>query len=344
MINWLKDVSRHGMVGGRASFFRAGQVMGAVVLTGASLAAANMAAWAADPPAPRPPAQAEMHAAPVYAPGTGPMVLTNPAEAMAGMAESLDKKADAVVLEVEGRPITQGDIADMLRAMPVSMATLGFDGLVRRSLEQLARQKAMVIAAEKLNIDKDPAVRRRLRAASERALAEEWIAQAVTAAVPEAAVRARYDRDVAGKPGPEEVRARVILVGAEDEARSLAGQLQAGADFAETAKRYSRDASKSAGGDLGYVPFDALGLEVRTAMYSLGVGQMTAYPVRTAAGYFIVKIEGRRQRGTPTYEEARGELLRALKQDAAGGVIRAQMAAVKTKEFSAGEKTLPPGK
>ena len=308
------------------------------------------AAHAADPlrvapsasPAPAsPPPIAEVPVAPVYAPGSGPLLLTNPVEAINDMASQLDKRADGVAMEVEGRSITQGEIADVIRAMPPAMASLGLEALYRRALDQLLRQKLLTIAAEKSGLDKDPVVKRRGKAAVERALAEEWLTRAVNAAVTEDMVKTRYQRDIAGRPGPEEVRARAILVLTEAEARALIVKAQAGGDFGELARQHSKDASAIAGGDLGYVRVEALGPEIGSAIFTLSPGQVTAYPIQTPAGYFVFRVEGRRQRATLSLDEARGDLLRELRREAVVPVIQNQMATVKIREAGAGQPPAP---
>ena len=293
-------------------------------------------------PATAAPPIAEVPVAPVYMPGSGPLLLTNPVEALNDMASQLDKRADGVAMEVEGRQITQGEIADVIRAMPVSMASLGMEALYRRALDQLLRQKLLVIAAGKAGLDKDPVVKRREKAAAERALAEEWLTRAVGAAVTEDMVKARYQRDFAGRPGPEEVRARAILVPTETEARAVIAKAQAGGDFAALARQYSKDASVAAGGDLGYVRVEALGPEIGSAIFTLSPGQVTAYPIHTPAGYFVFRVEGRRQRPTLSLDEARGDLLRELRREAVVPVIQNQMATVKIREPGVIPQTPPP--
>ncbi len=316
-------------------------------------------AYAADPvkdpnapfSAPRAPAaapnpnavpQPEALAAPAFGPGTGPLLLANPMEALASMADTLEKHADSVAMEVDGHPITMGEAADVVRAMAPSQAMLGFDGVYRRALDELFRQKAMVIAAEKMGLDKDPVVRRREHGAAERALAEEWLARSTAAAVTEQAVRSRYDRDIAGKPGPEEVRARVIMLPSETEARTVIGQIQGGADFAEIARARSKDASAVAGGDLGYVRREALSPEIGSVLFSLSPGQVTSNPIRTQLGFFVIRVEGRRQRATPTFEEAHGELVGVLRREAVVPVIRGQISSAQVRQLPAGEKPPAP--
>ncbi len=266
---------------------------------------------------------------PKAASGPDTTFLVAPAQALAAMADSLDKNPDVVIATVDGRPITQGEAADVMRGMPFNLTNLGFQELYRRVVDQLVRQKMMVVAAQKAGFDKDPVIRRRAATASEREIAEAWLNHEVNAVVTEQAVHARYDRDVAGKPGPEEVRARVILVETDAEARQLIDQIRAGGDFEELARRFSKDASAAGGGDIGYVTRDVLGADVAAVMFSLAPGQTAAYPLPVPAGFFIVRVEGRRQRVTPVFDDARWALIRDLRREAATAVVQSMTSDVK---------------
>jgi hypothetical protein len=85
-------------------------------------------------------------------------LLSDPAAAMASIANHLDQNAGSVVVTVESMPITQGDVAGVVRTLPVSFASLGPPEVFRRALDIMIRQKVMVLMAEKLHLDKDPAV------------------------------------------------------------------------------------------------------------------------------------------------------------------------------------------
>jgi peptidyl-prolyl cis-trans isomerase C len=247
----------------------------------------------------------------------------NPTEMMAAMASELDRNGNVVVLMLADKPITQADMADVVRTMPVNFASLGFGEVSRRALDVLVSQKAMALDAQKEGLDKDPAVIRGGKAAVERALADAWLTRHGNAAVTDAALHARYDSEIAGKPGPEEVRARVILCPTEQEAGSVLAKAKAGADFEALAKTYSKAPNASMGGDLGYATLDALAPEIGPVVFALPPGQMSAYPVRSPVGYFIVRVEGRRQRGTPTFDEAKPRLEGELRGEAAQTMIHA---------------------
>lgn len=263
-------------------------------------------------------------AAPSVAPPaqTAPLA-ANPAEMMAAMAQELDRNGGVVVLMLQDKPITQADMADVVRTMPANFASLGFEEVSRRALDVLVSQKAMALDAQKEGLDKDPAVIRRGKAAVERTLADAWLTRHGNEAVTDAALHARYDNEIAGKPGPEEVRARVILLPTEAGARSVIAKAQAGADFVALAKTFSKAPNASTGGDLGYATLDALAVEIGPVIFALPPGQMTAYPVRSPVGYFVIRVEGRRQRGTPSFEEAKPRLEGELRAASAQAMIHA---------------------
>jgi peptidyl-prolyl cis-trans isomerase C len=257
------------------------------------------------------------------------------------MAEQLDLKPDFVVLQLQTVPITQHDIADAIRAMPVGMANLGFQEVYQGALDVAVRQKAMVLRARLEKLDKDPAVIHLGDIAFEHVLADAWLKRHVDAAVTDKALHERYDLDVAGKPGPEQVRARVILAPTETEAKLVIQQIQNGADFATIAQRQSKDPSAAGGGDLGYLTRDALLPEVAAAAFSLSPGQMTAYPVASFHGYFVIRVEGRSNQTTPTFEAAKPALERALRAEATRELLGSLLSNVKYIPGKPGERATP---
>ena len=107
-------------------------------------------------------------------------------------------------------------------------------------------------------------------AAEDRALQTAMLNRAVGPAVTDEAVHARYDQEIAGKPGAEEVHARHILVETEAEAKKIIGQLKGGGDFAALAKQYSKDPSGAQqGGDRGFFKKDEMVPEFATAAFAL---------------------------------------------------------------------------
>ena len=67
-----------------------------------------------------------------------------------------------------------------------------------------------------------------------------------------------YDDAAKQITGEQEVHARHILVETEDEAKAIKAELDKGADFAELAKKKSKDPGASDGGDLGFFTKDQM--------------------------------------------------------------------------------------
>ena len=111
-------------------------------------------------------------------------------------------------------------------------------------------------------------------------------------------------------PGADEKREQVRAA-IEDIARQLA----TGADFAALAKEKSEDRQSAAeGGALGWLNKGQTGMGFETfdeAAFSLKPGE-TSKPVRTQAGYHIVKLEEKKAAFTRTLEEVKAEIVAEL--------------------------------
>ncbi len=242
--------------------------------------------------------------------------------------------ASTVVADIDGRVITLADVGDAIRALPPSVGSLPFETLFPMIRERLEQREALAIRAQKQGLDEDPIVRRRVRGAADQALGEELLYRETSARVSDADMLARYKRDYAGKPGPTEVRVRVIMVPTEEEAVAVIAELKAGADFAAVARRSSKDTTAPAGGDLGFVARDGLNAEVGAVAFSLPVGQVSAYPVRTAGAWFVVKVEDRRQQPTQAFPLVKEQIRQALLREAVPAVVIKAIADVVIREYS----------
>ncbi|MGA3002911.1 MAG: peptidylprolyl isomerase [Acetobacteraceae bacterium] len=247
---------------------------------------------------------------------------------------SLDKAAKTVVAEVEGRPITLGDVGDAIRALPAAAAELPFDALYPQVLEQLIGQAALVIRAQQDGVDEDLAVHRRVAAAADRQLAEEYLRRELSKGITEDALLERYNKDIAGRPGPEEVHVRVILADSEKAAAALLGEIQGGADFGAVAKRASKDTTAAVGGDLGFRTREQLTPQVGAVAFELSPGQVAPYPVQAAAGWFIVKVEERRLRPAPPFASVREQLRQSLLQERVIPFTAAALTKLKVRRYN----------
>ena len=100
---------------------------------------------------------------------------------------------------------------------------------------------------------------------------------------------------------------------------SIYGLLKAGADFAETAKKFSQDVmSAKRGGELPELGPGATLKEFEEKCYALKAGEMSE-PFASTAGYHIVLMRSRGK--LAPYEEKKGELVEALNRQGLQQVV-----------------------
>ncbi len=115
---------------------------------------------------------------------------------------------------------------------------------------------------------------------------------------------------------PERVRLRQVLVERRSEAERALGDLAAGADFGEIARKYSRDPSAERGGDQGELAAGDLPAAFADVIFRLQPGQVS--PVVPADyGFHIFQVTEHFPAETIPLERARPEIRRRLRRERA---------------------------
>jgi len=151
--------------------------------------------------------------------------------------------------------------------------------------------------------------------------AERWaasVADDLEAAYQRGAESARIDAENDDKvkeiPREDEVNASHILVDGEEKAKEVLGKVEKGEDFSKLAEEYSSDpGSKANGGKLGYFGKGQMVKEFETAAFALKKGEVSK-PVQSKFGWHIIKIEDRREKPLPTYEQVKDQILDSMVQ------------------------------
>ena len=217
---------------------------------------------------------------------------------------------------VNGRPeIHLSDLTTAAQGLPDQYRNMPSATLYPLLLDQLIDRQAIVDMARSEGLDKDPAVQRQMALAGEQVLADSLMRKEVGPMVTEDAIRARYDKEVANKPGEEEVHARHILVATEAEATKIIAELKKGGDFAALAKAHSTDPGAAQGGDLGFFKRGDMLPEFSAAAFALKPGQISDKPVKTQYGWHVIKVEERRTAPPPTYAQVHDKLRQQIIQD-----------------------------
>lgn len=141
------------------------------------------------------------------------------------------------------------------------------------------------------------------------------------------AVQKYYQENADKYNTPEQRRARHILfkVAAEDKpevktakktgAEKVLVQIKSGGDFAQLARQFSEDSSKSNGGDLGLFNRGKMVQPFDDTVFSMEKGDVSGV-VETSFGFHIIKLEEIVPEKTQSFEEARGAIRKELEQRA----------------------------
>jgi len=217
--------------------------------------------------------------------------------------------ADPVLARVDGVEIKQSDLAiaeaDIGQSLPPQA-----QGDARRDalLSYLIDITLIARASEAKKLDQTADFPRKLAYARKKVLMEAFLDQASKTAVDEKEMRKLYDESVAKAGAEQEVHARHILVDSEDKAKEIITQLKGGADFAKLAKENSKDPGASDGGDLGYFSKDQMVPDFAEAAFKLDKGKVSETPVKTQFGFHVIKVEDKRDKKPPTYEQVKDQI------------------------------------
>jgi peptidyl-prolyl cis-trans isomerase C len=254
------------------------------------------------------------------APQKAPTPAANtPAANMPAAAPAAAPSADSVVASVNGKPITQGDLA--IAADDPALSLPGVDEAQKKNLlvDYMVDLRVGAQAAESAKIGDTPEFKRKLAYFRDKLLLDDYLEQEAKRAVTPEAEHAIYDQTVKLMKPEEEVHARHILVDNEAEAKKIAARIKGGEDFAKVAAEASKDpGSKTEGGDLGWFTKERMVPDFANAAFAMKPGQVSD-PIKTQFGWHLIKVEEKRTKPQPTFDELKEQidqhLIRKAQQD-----------------------------
>jgi peptidyl-prolyl cis-trans isomerase C len=225
------------------------------------------------------------------------------------------------VATVNGEAITETDLRLATEDLMTQLPNIPAERREEVALDFLIEVKLAAQAARKEKLDQGPDFAAKLNYARDRIMMERLLARESEKATSAAALRKFYDEQVAQLKPVEEVRARHILVESEDDAKKIHQRVKGGEDFGKVAGEASKDpGSGREGGDLGYFTKERMVPEFAEAAFALKAGEISN-PVKSEFGWHVIKLEDRRQRPLPAFDEVKDRLSQALAQRAQNEVV-----------------------
>jgi len=270
-------------------------------------------------------------AQPALAQGTPPASAPQPP---AATAPAQPAAADPLVARVDGQEIRRSEVQAAIAELPPELRSAPESVLSPLVIDQMITQKALVAAARAQKLQDQPEVQARLKRAEEQELQQALLRQEIAPKLTDEALRARYARDIAGKPGEEEVHARHILVSSEEEAKKVEAEVRKpGADFAAIARSRSTGPGTEQGGDLGFFKKGDMVPEFAEAAFAMKPGEISQ-PVRSPFGWHVIKVEGRRTAEAPSFEDSLETLRQAAFDETVQDTVNRVRAAAKVERFN----------
>ena len=177
-------------------------------------------------------------------------------------------------------------------------------------LDQLVTEELIVQDAAARGLERNPDVQRTLQDVRRQLLLQEFSTNLLSQVEPtQQEINAFYDTNKPLFKEPERLRLRQIVTGSEEAAKAVLVQLLQGADFQQLAREQSTSATKTQGGDMGYIVraqdqqlFAQLGktLDGKTlaeplekAAFVLDVGGISGV-IKAPEGFVVFKCEERK--------------------------------------------------
>jgi peptidyl-prolyl cis-trans isomerase C len=215
--------------------------------------------------------------------------------------------ANPVLAKVNGAEIRQSDVALAEEELGPSLAQMDPATKKDNVLSFLIDMKIVSKAAEDKKVENSEEFKKRLAFTRNRLLMDSLLANEGKAATTDEAMKKVYEDASKQISGEQEVHARHILVESEDDAKAIAEELKKGADFAELAKKKSKDPGASDGGDLGFFTKDQRVPEFSNVAFAMEPGKISD-PVKSQFGWHIIKVEEKRNRKAPDFEQVRSQI------------------------------------
>jgi len=234
----------------------------------------------------------------------------------AGPVAAQDK--DPLIATVNGTEIHQSDLAvaeEEAGQLPPMSPDAKKDYLVQFMADMILVSKSA--EAKKMGDGAD--FKRKIAFARNKLLMEQLLQSVGKEALTDEATHKVYDDAVKQLGEQQEVHARHILIRAapgddkagkeaEDKIKAVIERLKKGEDFAKVASDVTEDPSgKANGGDLGYFSKEQMVPEFSDTAFKLEKGQISE-PVKTQFGWHVIKVEDKRAKAVPKFEEVKPQI------------------------------------
>lgn len=222
---------------------------------------------------------------------------------------------------VDGKDITDKDIAMILRAMPGANYDKLPPEIQQQVLNQAIEQRLLMNKAKKDGIQNSAEYKEALQDAQDELALGVWMKKQLDKiTINDKEAREFYNQNPKIFAQPEQIKARHILVKDEKTAKDIIAQLNKApkGKLVDEFKKLSAEKSidegiAQDGGELGWFTRDQMVPEFSDAAFKLAKGSFTKNPVKTNFGYHVILLEDKKASGTASYDTVKERVMQGLK-------------------------------
>ena len=216
---------------------------------------------------------------------------------------------------VNGQAITEADVEDALADIGQGLPPKLDDAAKRKYvLDYLIDLKLVAGKAIADKVDATPEFQRKVEYYRDKIAMEALLAKVGKEADTDKAEHEAYDAAAKAQPPEEEIHARHILLPDEAAAKAALERVKYGEDFAKVATELSKDPG-SEGGDLCWFTKDRMVPEFSEVACKLKKGEISE-PVKSQFGWHIIKVEEKRVKTFPPFDDVKEQAARYVQQKA----------------------------
>ena len=266
------------------------------------------------------------------------------AEKTAGVADKTNSK-NKILVEMPGWVFTEKDLQARIDGLPQSQRSqFQTDEQKKIMLLNLINNHLLALEARQAGIDRNERVKSGLDDIVDFYLANAYIGERLSNSnISDQDIKGYYDVNHVSFRKPAEVFVKHILIrvdlnaplkdvqAALEKINKIKAELDAGADFAALAGKYSEDSKSSQkGGEIGFVKKDELHPDVARATFDLPVGKYSQ-PVRSVFGYHIILVTEKKDERQMTLPEATPQIRELLFKEKQKEAVNREITRLKKK-------------
>ncbi|BDW97689.1 peptidylprolyl isomerase [Thalassospira tepidiphila] len=237
------------------------------------------------------------------------------------MAQDAVPAEDPVLATVNGEDILESEVRATQQGLPQQYRQLPFDMLKADLLTREINQRLLMDAGSEAGLADDEEVKAQIAALERRLIAETYLDRALSDAITDDAIEAKYEEFIKTNEPEPQVHARHILLESEEDAKAIIAELDDGADFVELAKEKSTGPSGPNGGDLGFFNRADMVAPFAEAAFAMEPGTYSSEPVQTQFGWHVIKVEEKKEGTQPSLDEVRQQLVAEISRDAFNALV-----------------------